>query len=84
MVAFTYGPHAADMLMERNLDPFWVEQAVLAPDSVEPDPKHAARIRAFRAIPERDGRVLRVVYEQTGETVRIITVFLDRGRRRRG
>ena len=84
MVAFVYGPHAADMLAERNIDPLWVERTVLGPENIEPDPKHPARTRAFRAIPERDGRVLRVVYERTGDTVRIITVFLDRGRRRRG
>ena len=84
MVAFADEPHAVAMLIERNIDPAWVERTMLAPDSIEPDPKHVARTRAFRAIPERDGRVLRVVYEQPGETVRIITVVLDRGRRRRG
>ena len=72
------------MLAERDIDPAWVEGTVLAPQVTEPDPRHAARTRAFRAVPERDGRVLRVVPERTGNTVRIITLFLDRGRSRRG
>jgi hypothetical protein len=39
-------------------------------------------IRAFRRIPERDGRVLRVVYVPGDDHVRVITLFLDRGRTR--
>jgi hypothetical protein len=79
MVAFIYGPHARDMLAERGIDPLWVERTVMAPNDLEPDPKHPSRVRAFRVV-----RVLRVVYERTGHTVGIITVFLDRSRRRRG
>jgi hypothetical protein len=60
-----------------------VERTVLSSDSIEPDSKHRERTRAFRALPERDGRVLRVVYAQEADETRIITLFLDRGRRRR-
>lgn len=77
-----YTVHAAKMLSERKIDPSWVEETILAPDSVEPDPKHDDLRRAFRKIPERDGRVLRVVYGETDGTLRVVTLFLDRGRRR--
>ncbi len=69
------------MLAERGIDPAWVERTVAQPDAVEPDPHHPDRVRAFRVVPERDGRVLRVVYVREDAAVRIITAFLDRGRR---
>jgi hypothetical protein len=80
---FTYTAHAAEMLIDRRLERTWVERTVLTPEAIEPDPKHPERIRAFRALPERDGRVLRVVYVQDAESIRIVTLFLDRARRRR-
>lgn len=80
---FTYTVHAAEMLLDRQLERAWVGGTVLSPEAVEPDPNHPERIRAFRALPERDGRVLRVVYVQEAESIRIVTLFLDRGRRRR-
>ncbi|KAB7782081.1 hypothetical protein F8B43_4836 [Methylorubrum populi] len=40
-------------------------------------------MRAFRTVPERDGRVLRVVYVPIPGGARVVTMFLDRGRRRK-
>ena len=79
---FVYSDHAKEMLRERNIESEWVERTIIDPDAVESDPKHADRVRAFRALPERDGRVLRVVYVGSGEAYRVITLFLDRSRRR--
>jgi hypothetical protein len=79
---FHYTQHALAMLAERQIEPEWVEEAINSPDAVEADPAHADRTRAFRRIPERDGRVLRVVYVSEADIFRIITLFLDRGRRR--
>lgn len=79
---FTYTQHARDQIALRSLDQAWVERTILAPDAVEPDPRHPDRRRAFRALPERDGRVLRVVYVvRSAATFHGITAFLDRGRR---
>lgn len=80
---FTSTAHAAEMLADRRIERAWVEQTVLSPEYVEQDPKHPERMRAFRALPERDGRVLRVVYVRAAEETRIVTLFLDRSRRRR-
>lgn len=79
---FDYSSHAVEMLGSRGIEREWVERAILAPDDSEPDPKHADRTRAYKRLPERDGRVLRVVYVRQSETYRVITLFLDRGRRR--
>lgn len=79
----TFSAHALDMLAERGIDRTWAERTIAAPDFIEPDPTHADRTRAYRAVPERGGRVLRVVYTRDGDEVRIITLFLDRGRSQR-
>ena len=79
---FDYSDHAAEMMSEREIAREWVERAILAPDVIEADPKHADRMRAYKTLPERDGRVLRVVYVRRGEAYRVITLFLDRSRRR--
>jgi len=77
---FTYIDHAREQMTRRTIDPAWVERTVLAPETTEPDPKHPDRVRAFRSIPERDGRVLRVVYVPEGDDYRVLTTFLDRSR----
>ncbi|WP_082479206.1 DUF4258 domain-containing protein [Methylobacterium sp. Leaf102] len=77
----TYAQHARDQIALRALDEAWVERTILTPDAVEPDPLHPDRRRAFRALPERDGRVLRVVYViRSASTFHVITASLDRGR----
>ena len=78
----TYGAHAIAMMSERGLDPVWIERTVIEPDFVEPDAMHPERIRAYRAVPERDGRMLRVVYVPAQDGARVVTAFFDRNRRR--
>lgn len=80
---FRYTTHASDNLADREIERDWVERAILEPDASEPDPRHPERIRVYRVVPERGGRILRVVYVRDGDTYRIVTLFLDRGRRRR-
>ncbi|MEN3211433.1 DUF4258 domain-containing protein [Methylorubrum populi] len=78
-----YGSHALDTLKECGTEREWVARRLAEPDSVEPDLVHPDRMRAFRALPERDGRVLRVVYVPVPGGARVVTMFLDRGRRRK-
>jgi hypothetical protein len=81
-VTLSFGQHAERALEERGIPKSWVERTLAAPQAVEPDPRKPGRLRAFRAIEERDGRVLRVVYVP-GETPHIVTVFFDRARTKR-
>lgn len=78
-----YTEHAEDMLVEREIERDWVEQTIARPDAVEPDPRRPGITLAFRAIGECEGRILRVVYAETDEEIRIVTTYFDRARRRR-
>ncbi|MGU3362418.1 DUF4258 domain-containing protein [Methylobacterium sp. M6A4_1b] len=75
--------HADQRLARRNLERAWIERTVTASEMEEPDPDHPGRVRAFRSLPERDGRVLRVMDELIGGELHVITVILDRKQTRR-
>ena len=72
-----YTHHAEEMLAERRIQRAWVEQTIRSPDVIETDRDRPEVIRAFRRIPECEGRVLRAAYVVAGETVRVVTVFFD-------
>ncbi|MET0744346.1 MAG: DUF4258 domain-containing protein [Microvirga sp.] len=67
----------------RDIDLAWIQAAVERPDEREDDPAGDGRARSYKAIPERDGRVLRVVYvQEEPDLARVLTAFFDRGRTR--
>jgi len=70
--------HAEDMLVERRIERAWVEATIREPEALDADPAQPGVLRAFRRVPQRSGRVLRVVYVQTNDIVRVVTVFFDR------
>lgn len=69
-------------MAERGIEMSWVERTLDAPERVEADPGDPSLLRAFGAIPERDGRILRVVYRPAGGAAFVVTAFFDRGARR--
>ena len=75
--------HAQVRLQERRLDPKWVESTARTPDWTEPEPGDDALERRFRAIPQGDGRILRVVCTETDTTIKVIIAMLDRDARRK-
>ena len=78
MVALRFTNHAKSLLAERNIDPLWVEQVVNKPDWTVQDANDQALVRAFGAVRPAGGRILRVVYRDTGATQFVITAFFDR------
>ena len=74
--------HAEEMAEERRISMAWIEAAVTTPDWTAPNPRDPSLTRSFRAIPERDGRVLRVVHRPDGHDILVVTVHFDRGARR--
>jgi hypothetical protein len=82
MTRFTL--HAETMLIERAIARDWAEQVLNAPEWEEPDLSNPSHKRAFGAIAEAGGKILRIVYtEQAGEK-RVITLFFDRRAKRPG
>ncbi len=68
--------HAEDILDERRLEREWVLRAIERPERSE-EPEEGTRHFLLR-IPERQGRVLRVVVNTTVEPWRVVTAFFDR------
>lgn len=74
--------HARTVMVERELDPAWIERAVREPEWELPGPSGPGIVRGFRRIPERGNRILRVACVETDSGIRILSAFLDRGARR--
>ncbi|ADH88062.1 conserved hypothetical protein [Ancylobacter novellus DSM 506] len=77
-----FSAHMQVVLRERGLDIAWVKRVLASPEWVEPDPNDPQLTRAFASVPERGGRILRVVYRDDGATRFVVTAFFDRGARR--
>jgi hypothetical protein len=76
-----YTQHARDRIAEYAIDAAWVDRTIDQPDRTAPDPRPGI-IRAFRTIPERGGRVLRVAYRFDHADVLVLSAHFDRGARR--
>ena len=69
------------MLAERRVPEEWVRACVASPDLAEPGDD--GNMHYYRAIAERDGRVLHVVINPHVAPRRIVTLFFDRRARRK-
>ncbi|MBL8537954.1 MAG: DUF4258 domain-containing protein [Hyphomonadaceae bacterium] len=74
--------HANVALIERSLEMAWIERTAREPEWTEPEPNDPTLERRFRAVPERNGRILRVVCSEDDATIVVVTAFLDRRARR--
>ena len=68
--------HARIMLVERDIDEGWVWATIHAPDGSEIGAD--GNLHLWRAIPEREGRFLRVILNADAAPQRVVTVFFDR------
>lgn len=73
--------HAATVIAERQIELRWLEQVLANPDRTEPGKFDPKLTNALGRIAERDGRVLRVVYNANVDPLRIVTGYFDRGQR---
>ena len=76
-----YTIHARDMLAERKIPESWVERTVFEPDSSEEGDEGTTHY--IRAIPEHEGRILRVVLNTKDDVWTVVTLFFDRRLRRK-
>jgi hypothetical protein len=73
--------HARKVLAERDIAIEWLESTLEFPTLREPDTSDPTLERRYRAIPEREGRVLRVVVDANVVPLRVVSVFFDRDKR---
>ena len=78
MRILTFTNHAASMLQARTIERKWAERVLQAPEWVRVDPGNPDIKQAFGRISEAKGKMLRVVYTETRDERRVITVFFDR------
>lgn len=69
------------MLEERGISPDWVARAIAHPEWLADDPRGPPLRRAFRMVPEAEGRVLRVVFRHEDDLIIVVTAHFDRGAR---
>ena len=72
--------HASDVMQERGSSA-WVQRVVEKPVATFPDLADPDLVHALAPITEREGRVLRVVYNRSVEPVLVVTAFFDRAMR---
>ena len=81
-MALIFTAHARLRMGVRAIDVTWIEDVIRQPARIMPDPNDPSLTRAWRRIPERGGRALRVVYRQAGGDIVVVSVVFDRGARR--
>lgn len=75
--------HAQQVISARQIPVEWIVRVLQAPQKVESDAQDPELVHALARIPENGDRVLRVVYNETTELWRIVTVYFDRAQRNR-
>lgn len=75
---YTLSKHAEDVIREREIRHEWIAETMTAPVATAPDPGDPTLVHALRPIAEFDGRVLRVIFNQTRNPAHVITVYFDR------
>lgn len=76
---YTLTEHAEKRLRRRKIDPEWIATTLDHPARTENDHDDPDLAHALRPIPERGFRVLRVVYNESAEPVRVVTAYFDDG-----
>jgi hypothetical protein len=77
---FAYTAHARDMLAERAIPDEWVVRTVESPTRTENHDD--ATTHYLSSVPERSGRIPRVVVNTKASPPIVVTVFFDRRLRR--
>lgn len=75
---FELTAHAVTVMAERQIPLAWVERVLMKPELIEPDRVDPDLRHALGRIPERDDRILRVVYNINIEPWRVVTAYFDR------
>lgn len=75
--------HARRRIIQRGISLEWIVRVLESPEQEEPDEEDPELYKAWGHIPESGDRLLCVVYNETTEPWRIVTVYFERTRRGR-
>jgi hypothetical protein len=75
---FTMSEHAETAVRARGIALEWIERVLASPTRIEADRDDCNATHALAVIPERGGRVLRVIYNHTTNPPHLVTVYFDR------
>lgn len=81
MIEYELSAHAVTVMREREILERWVEQVLAYPERIEADATDPLLRHALGRIPDRDDRVLRVVYNEAVHPWRVVTAYFDRAMR---
>jgi hypothetical protein len=76
-IHFKLTAHAVTVMAEWQISLAWVERVLMRPERIEPDRIDPDLRHALGRIPERDDRILRVVYNKSTEPWRVVTAYFD-------
>lgn len=68
--------HAQSMMQERGIQEDWVKSAVHDPDMTEQ--REDDEMHYLKKIPQKRGKILRVIVNPSVHPEKVITVFFDR------
>jgi len=74
----SFSPHAIDVIEQRDIMIEWVTRALAEPAFVCQDGTDPDLLQASGSVPERAGRILRVVYNPATDSALVVTAFFDR------
>lgn len=78
MLKFELTAHAQTVAQARAIEAEWIASTLANPELHLPDRDDTELMHALSRVPERENRVLRVVYNATTNPVRVVTVYFDR------
>jgi len=81
--AYELTSHAITVVRERGIKKEWIDQVLSDPNKTEPDRIDPQLRHALLPIAEHGNRVLRVIYNQSANPWRIVSVYFDRTKRGR-
>ena len=81
VIELEFTSHAETVMIARSIAGQWVEAVLSNPERIEPHRDDPELKHALGRIPERAGRVLRVVYNDSVVPIRVVTVYFDRTQR---
>ncbi|HOW50435.1 MAG TPA: DUF4258 domain-containing protein [bacterium] len=76
MASYQLSDHAKQMMVERCIEESWVSEVIGRPERTETFPD--GTVHFIGAIPEYEGRFLRIIVNPCKNPRKVITLFFDR------